>query len=116
MHFLVIDDRFGTPIYVFLEHNPHGRADYPELPVREIAWEALAPAPYSQRCSIGCDPNHLERFREFASDGAVTRAGFILIEPRYVGTSWENYSHQFRPEGMKVTKHPTGRGRVQRAM
>ena len=63
----------------------------------------------SRRGAIGRDPAHLERFREFASDGAVARAGFILVEPRYVGPDWEGYCRQFRPEGEKPVKrhgHP----------
>lgn len=106
MHFLVVDPRFGTPIYVFLEANPHGDAHYPGLVVQEITLEASAPVSENRRTSIGRDPNHLSHFREFASDGAVSRAGFILVEPRFVGMDWEGYSRQFRPEGVKPAKRP----------
>lgn len=104
MHFLVVDARFGTPIYVFLERDPHGQAGYPGLAVREVTLEAWVGSSASRRLAIGRDPAHLERFREFASDGAVTRAGFILVEPRYVGPNWEGYRRQFRPEGEKPAK------------
>jgi hypothetical protein len=105
MHFLVVDSRFGTPIYVFLEADPHGDVDYPGLAVHEITLEGIAAASGNRRTSIGRDPNHLTRFREFTSDGAVARAGFILMEPRFVGVNWEGYSRQFRPEGEKPLKH-----------
>jgi hypothetical protein len=103
MHFLVVDSRFGTPIYVFLERDPHGQAGYPGLAVQEVT---LEPGAACRRAAIGRDPAHLEQFREFASEGAVTRAGFILIEPRYVGANWEGYCCQFRPEGEKPAKRP----------
>lgn len=104
MHFLVVDARFGTPIYVLLENDPQGAEDYPGLTVREVTLE-LGPAPgASRRRAIGRDPAHLELFREFVSDGAVARAGFILVEPRYVGPNWEGYCRQFRPEGEKPVK------------
>ena len=44
MHFLVIDTRFGTPIFAFLELDPRGAADYPALAVREVVLDSL-PAP-----------------------------------------------------------------------
>src|SRR5947208_3478205 len=99
MHFLVVDVRFGTPIYVLLESDPHGTDGYPGLAIREVTLELGAAPAASRRFSLGRDPNHLERFREFASDGAVARAGFILVEPRYVGANWEGYCRHFRPEG-----------------
>jgi hypothetical protein len=108
MHFLVIDHRFGTPIYAFLERDPHGHPDYPGLSVREVTLEPGPPPPAcGRRCAIGRDPARLERFREFPSEGAVARAGFILIEPRYVGPNWEGYCSQFRPEGEKPAKRPS---------
>jgi hypothetical protein len=102
MHFLVVDARYGTPIYVFLESAP----DSPGLTVQEVTLETAGAPAAGRRTAIGRDPNHLERFREFVSDGAVARAGFILIEPRYVGATWEGYSRQFRPEGDKPIKRP----------
>jgi hypothetical protein len=104
MHFLVVDSRFGTPIYVFLEFDPHEEAGYPGIAVQEIVLEPIPARLSGRRYSIGRDPNHLERFREFTSDGAVAHAGFILIEPRFVGVNWEVYCHQFRPEGEKPIK------------
>ena len=103
MHFLVVDPRFGTPIYVFLESDPQTDASLLGLTVQEVTLEAAMDS-RNRRTSIGRDPNHLRRFREFASDGAVARAGFILMEPRFVGVNWESYSRQFRPEGEKPPK------------
>lgn len=105
MHFLVIDGRFGTPIYAFLERDPRGAADYPGMAVREVAVEPVEPtAAAGQRVAVGRDPRHPDRFREFGSDGAVRRAGFILIEPRYVGVTWEAYVSAFRPQGQEPHK------------
>jgi hypothetical protein len=120
MHYLVIDTRFGTPIYAFLELDPRGADEYPGLAVREVTLELLrAPGgagldwpAVGRRPAIGRDPYHLDRFREFASDGAVARGGFILIEPRYVGPSWEAYVREFRPQGEKPALHTAGRPRA----
>jgi hypothetical protein len=119
MYFLVIDTRFGTPIYAFLELDPRGDGSF-VLAVREVLLEFL-PAPSGaaperacpgRRPAIGQDPYHTDRFREFVSDGAVARGGFILIEPRYVGPSWESYVREFRPQGEKPTPHTVGRPRT----
>lgn len=106
MHFLVVDVRFGTPIYVLLENDPNGAEGYPGLAVRVVTLELDSLPEPSRRRALGRDPNDLDRFREFVSDGAVARAGFILLEPRYVGATWEGYCHQFRPEGEKPAKRP----------
>ena len=39
MHFLVVDNRFVTPIHVILEADPSGERDFPDLKVREITLE-----------------------------------------------------------------------------
>jgi hypothetical protein len=105
MHFLVIDSRFGTPIYVFLEIDPRGAEAYPGLRVQEVAIELAPPSDLAgRRSALGRDPHHLNRFQEFISDGAAAKAGFILIEPRYVGPTWEAYTREFRPQGDKPTK------------
>jgi hypothetical protein len=114
MHFLVVDARFGTPIYVLLENDPTGAEGYPGLAVRVVTLELGTPGP-SRRRALGRDPSNLDRFREFVSDGAVARAGFILLEPRYVGATWEGYSHHFRPEGEKPAKRPAVVGGSSRA-
>jgi hypothetical protein len=110
MHFLVIDGRYGTPIYVLLEVDPRGERGFPALAVREVTLE-LRPAParsgpgVGTGAAVGRDPARLDRFREFGSSGAVAVAGFILIEPRYIGPSWPSYLTAFRPEGEKPVKH-----------
>lgn len=104
MHFLFVDDRFGTPIYVFLERDPHGQDGYPGMSVREVSLEAGPHSVAGRRCELGRDPARLGTFREFASSGAVARAGYILIEPHYVGPNWDGYCHHFKPEGTKPPK------------
>jgi hypothetical protein len=107
MHFLVVDSRFSTPIYVILESDPRGEPAFPDLPVREITLECRAgrteKGMFGARHfgAVGRDPSHLGSFREFGSDMAVAGAGFILIEPRYIGPSWPSYISAFRPEGDK---------------
>lgn len=113
MFFLVIDYRFGTPIYAFLERDPRGDGAF-RLTVREVSLEfpdAAGPARLGRRPAIGRDPQHLDCFQEFTTDGAAARAGFIVVEPRYVGPSWEAYEREFRPQGEKPAKRPHGRPR-----
>jgi hypothetical protein len=105
MYFLVIDKRFGTPIYAFLESDPRGSKGYPDLAVREVSVEAAeAIVGPTKRLSLGCDPRHPDHFREFRSDGALLRAGYVLVEPRYVGETWQEYESAFQPQGGKVQK------------
>ena len=106
MHYLVIDGRFGTPIYAFLESDPRESRGYPPgLAVHEVSVEpAEVAAGPTTRTALGRDPMHPDRFREFRSDGAVARAGFILIEPRYVGETWQGYESGFQPQGGKTGK------------
>jgi len=105
MRFLVIDGRFGTPIYAFLLDDPRGDKAYPGLAVREVSVESIeAAAGPTRRLSVGCDPSHPDEFREFRSDGAVARAGFVLVEPLYVGETWQEYESAFRPQGGKCPK------------
>jgi hypothetical protein len=114
VHFLVIDIRFGTPIYVFLAFDPREAVDYPGMPVREItltlpyAPDCSGPLRGVGRCSIGQDPNWISSFREFASDGAVAGAGYILIEPLYVGPTWQAYAQEFRPQGATIGQRRAG--------
>src|SRR5438128_1912634 len=80
MHYLVIDTRFGTPIYAFLELDPRGDGSC-TLAVREVTLEflpaaggaAAGRARLGRRPAIGRDPYQLDQFREFTSDGAVAR-------------------------------------------
>jgi hypothetical protein len=111
VNFLVLDNRFGNVVYVILESDPRTEREFPELAVREIVLECRStPGAKPQDpgvcagAAIGRDPAHLNRFREFGSDRAVAGAGFILIEPRYVGPSWPAYLSAFRPGGDKPLK------------
>jgi hypothetical protein len=100
MRFLVIDDRFATPIYVILEADPSGDGDFPGLRVHPVTLEErIGPG-----AAVGRHPHRLDLFREFRSEAGVTHAGFILIEPRYIGPSWFSYLTVFRPEGEKPHK------------
>ena len=114
MHFLLIDDRFRVPIHVFLELDPRASGmDYVGV-VRVVTLDRAAPhssgtpgrsgESIRTQATIGRDPHEPDRFVEFPSDGHVRAAGFALIEPRYVGPSWETYLNVFRPEGEKQFK------------
>lgn len=115
MHFLVVDGRFGCPIYVFLEIDPRGAEAFPGFAVREVAIELWPSDQRGGRAAIGRDPRRLDRFREFRSDAAAAAAGFTLIEPQYVGPTWEAYAREFRPQGEKPHKRAGGTRPVGRA-
>jgi hypothetical protein len=119
MHFLVIDDRFRVPVFVFLELDPRRPGADPGLPVRGVTLEpaderaghGAVPGRSAGRpaVAIGLDPERPDRYRTFPSDGHVRAAGFALIEPRYVGPTWESYLSVFRPEGERRSKVPVPR-------
>ena len=104
-YFLLVDDRFRVPIFVFVEVRPR-------RPARAVTIEFTPTEPAARRCwvgvrpaaALGRDPEYWDRFREFATDGHARAAGFLPIEPRYVGPSWESYLGAFRPEGEKPPK------------
>jgi hypothetical protein len=116
VHFLVIDDRFRVPVFVFLELDPRlpaaglGRAVHGVTLELAEAPAGRAPQPggtgVRAQAAIGGDPDRPDRFVEFPSEGHVRAAGFTLIEPRYVGPSWETYVSVFRPEGERRPKVP----------
>jgi hypothetical protein len=115
VHYLVIDDRFRVPVFVFLEVDPRRPGAGPGRPVRWVTLDSPdAGSPQASRggglTAIGRDPERLDRFVEFPSEGHVRAAGFTLIEPRYVGPTWESYLSVFRPEGERPTG-PTHRFR-----
>ena len=58
------------------------------------------------RTLLGRDPEHWDRFKEFPSDGHARAAGYLPIEPRYIGPSWESYLGTFRPDGERPPKLP----------
>jgi hypothetical protein len=111
-YFLLVDDRFRVPICVFVEIEPR-------RPARAVTIEVSPAAPGEHRCRVGVGPatclgrhpEHLNRFKEFASDGHARAAGYLPIEPRYVGPSWESYLAAFRPEGERPAKLPRPAGR-----
>jgi hypothetical protein len=109
VHFLVIDKRYGVPIYVFLERDPNDTEGRAKVRGRWVNLEPAASADHGDMshstlgtaAAIGGDPNWPDRYAVFASEGAVRAAGFSLIEPRYMGPSWETYLSVFHPEGGK---------------
>lgn len=106
-HFLIIDNRFGTPIHVFLELDPTGEPGFPGFGVRAVMLEphdGSSGLGVPAGLAIGRNPHRLDRFRVFGSNQAVAGAGFILIEPRYVGPNWSGYVVAFRPGGDKPIK------------
>ena len=108
-HFLVVDNRFGTPIHVFLELDPSAEPGFPNFGVRAVTLEPPADAPdlgVPAGVAIGRNPHQLNQFRAFGSDKEVAGAGYILIEPRYVGPSWPAYVLAFRPGGEKPMGRP----------
>jgi hypothetical protein len=113
MHYLVIDPRFAAPIYVFLELDPRGDKGFPGFAVRVVSLDPpAAPVDRSKSesvasgAAVGRDPWRHDQYREFTSDRSAATAGFILIEPRYVGPDWSGYVRAFRPEGGKPHKKP----------
>jgi len=106
-HFLIVDNRFGTPIHVFLELDPTAEPGFPGFVVRSVTLEPPDGSPglgVPAGFAIGRNPHQLDRFRVFRSNQAVAGAGFILIEPRYVGPNWSGYVVAFRPGGEKPIK------------
>jgi hypothetical protein len=99
MFYLVIDGRFGTPIHVFLEIDPRSAEDYPGMGVREVSVDT---PDGGGAYAVGQNPYQRDRFRVFTSEVEVTASGYVLIEPRYVGPTWESYGRVFNPQGGKV--------------
>ena len=107
MHFLIVDSRFAVPIFVFLETDPNEsgihavRGRWVDLDQSESAEiQARKPtAGFGDMAAIGGDPSRSDHFAIFATDGDVRAAGYALIEPRYLGPSWDTYLSVFHPEG-----------------
>jgi hypothetical protein len=110
MHFLVIDNRFQVPVFVFLERDPRDVEADPKLRVREVTLELVSQTDRAcgvrAEAAIGADPARRDCFREFATDRTARSAGYAPVEPRYVGLSWETYLSVFRPEGGSKLKRP----------
>jgi hypothetical protein len=105
--FLIVDNRYGTPIHVFLELDPSTEPAFPGFGIQVVILESpTGPVGLGVPAglAIGRNPHQLNRFRAFRSDRSVADAGFILIEPRYVGPSWPAYVLVFRPSGDKPGK------------
>ncbi len=112
MPFLVVDGRFPSPIFVFLDADPRAEGGFPPLEVLEVTFDRLPPKPgRAEVGSVGRAPGDRTRFREFETDAAATAAGCELIEPLYVGASWTTYVRRFRPAGGGRSPGPYGPAR-----
>jgi hypothetical protein len=118
MHFLVVDTRFTSPVYVFLEQDPEADRGFPPgLDVRHITLETDRPDARGQLpgvgmgTTVGQNPGRADRYRVFGSDGAAERAGYGLVEPRFVGQSWAGYSRVFRYGAKRLGSDPSPHGR-----
>jgi hypothetical protein len=122
VHYLVIDTRYGVPIYVFLERDPNNADERAKLRGRWVTLEPAATAANDDpthstigtSAAIGGDPNRPDRYAVFACERALHAAGFSLIEPRYMGPSWDTYLSVFHPEGGKRSLPASQRTRVAR--
>ena len=109
-YFLLVDGRFRVPIFVFVEVEPRRPARAvtieftPAVPGEHRCWVGVRPA-----AALGRHPEHWDRFKEFPTDRHARAAGYLPIEPRYVGPSWESYVGAFRPEGERPPKLPVVR-------
>jgi hypothetical protein len=109
-YFLLVDERFRVPIFVFVELEPR-------RPARPVTIEFAVVEAGAHPCWVGVRPNtslgrhpeYWDRFKEFPSDARARAAGYLPIEPRYVGPSWESYLGAFRPEGERPPKLPASR-------
>lgn len=104
-YFLLVDRRFQVPIFVFVEVRPRVSARAVTIEFSPVGrgehrcWGGISPTR-----SLGRDPEYWDRFKEFPSDGHARAAGYLPMEPRYVGPSWESYLGAFRPEGERPPK------------
>lgn len=99
MHFLVIDDRFPSPVYVFLDADPRPADGFPGLSVRRVRLERRsARNALTSFTSVGRNPADPRWYREFGSDREADAAGHQVVEPRFIGSTWKDYSRHFRPD------------------
>lgn len=110
MHFLIVDSRFAVPIFVFLEIDPNESGLHAPLPGSWVTLERShsfevgtrkSMAGLGDTAAIGGDPKNPDRFAIFATEQDVRASGYALIEPRYLGPTWETYLSVFHPEGGK---------------
>lgn len=111
MHYLIVDTRFPVPVHVFLEHDPRSEPGFPRLVVRRVTLESPGdgaegnPSSVGPAAAVGQNPYRSDRFRAFPSDGAATRAGFGVIEPRFVGATWGAYHRAFGFGSRTLPRH-----------
>lgn len=110
MRYHVLDTRFACPVHVFLDVDPQSEKDFPDLAVTCVTLEHMTgPGPAGAYLgpaeAVGQDPWRPDRFREFRSDAAARAAGFVVVEPRFVGSTWAAYDRVFRFGGRTVRSH-----------
>ena len=96
MQFLVIEDRSGCPVHVFLRTDPTGEAGYPGLPVVPVTLDR-PPLRLGDGTVIGCHVGFPNYFREFESRQKVSEAPFVPVGPSFIGTTWGDYASDSRP-------------------
>ena len=95
MRYLVIDDRSGSPRYVFLRSDPTGEDGYPGLPVFPVTLDR-PPVPTGDGAVVGRHFGFPNYFREFRDGRGAADAPFSLVEPSYIGTTWRAYVEDLR--------------------
>lgn len=95
MVFLVIDDRLGPPVHVFLTTYPRREGGFPGLEVRRVALERLSGdvvfwrhgSAASAGPFLGQDPGDLDRYRQFRFERELREAGFRPVGPHRAPTT-----------------------------
>ena len=100
MAFLVIDDRLGPPVHVFLPTDPRREDGLPGLEVRRVALERLSGDVVFWRHGLaasagpvlGQDPGDPDRYRQFRFERELREAGFRPVGPHRTPATWTAYS------------------------
>jgi hypothetical protein len=105
MNFLVIDDRLGPPIHVFLPTDPRREDGFPGLEVRQVALERLAGdvvfwkhgSAATAGPVLGQDPGDPDRYRQFRFERELREAGFRPVGVHRTPATWTAYSRLPQP-------------------
>jgi hypothetical protein len=95
MRFLVVDDRSGPTVHVFLRSDPTGEDGYPGLRVFPVTLER-PPHPAGDGAVVARHFYFPDLFREFGSGRAAAEALFRPVGPSYVGLTWGDYVTETR--------------------
>ncbi len=99
MVFLVIDDRHGLPVHVFLPADPGREEAFPVLEVRRVSLERLSGdvvfwrhgSAASAGPILGQDPDDPARYREFRFERELREAGYRTVGPHCTPATWTGY-------------------------